>query len=1444
MDPLRLFGPATARWFTDTFAGPTRAQREAWPRIAAGEHTLVLAPTGSGKTLAAFLWALDRLTRLPAEAPEGVRVVYVSPLKALAHDIERNLRVPLAAIEATAELLGESLRPTGAMVRTGDTSSTDRRRQAKHPADILITTPESLYLLLGSAARENLRRVETVIVDEVHVLADRKRGVHLALSLERLAELAEADPQRIGLSATQRPLEEVARFLGGDRAVACIDAAEPPALDLRIEVPVPDMDAPAAHTDNDDAEARKSIWPAVYPRLLELILEHRATIVFCNSRLLSERLCHHLNDLAAGRGVEGPLVRAHHGSISRAQRVEVEEALKEGRLRGIVATSSLELGIDMGFVDLVLQVESPGSAARGLQRIGRAGHRVGEVSRGRVFPKYKGDLLECAVVSREMLAGRIERTRVPRRCLDVLAQQIVAYCSLEDHSVAEIERWARRCYSYADLSRELLVEVLELLAGRYPAHELAELRPRLVWDREADRLRSRRDARTISLVNGGTIPDRGLYPLHRGDGGPRIGELDEEMVHETRPGHVIVLGATSWRVREITNDRVVVEPAPGQPGRLPFWRGEGPGRSVELGRAVGAFTRGLAELPPGGVEPWLLAHTPLDRYAARNLAAYLAEEEALVGALPSDRTLIVERFRDELGDWRICILSPLGARVHAPWALALEHTLRSQLGDTLEGQVLWGDDGLLLRLPDMEALPPTEQLLPDPDEIEELVVSALAGSALFAGRFRDNAARALLLPRRRPGQRAPLWAQRKRASSLLAVAQRHPTFPILLETYREVLEEVFDVPALTELLRGVQRREVDVQDVETPFASPFARSLVFAFVHHGVYEGDMPAAERKAHALSLDLGLLRELLGEEALSDLLDEEVVEAVEGELQALAGGRRARGPDQVHDLLRRLGDLTLAELRERCEGPTDEWLAGLAHRVTWVDVAGERRAAAVEDASRLRDALGIELPEGLPAAWLDPVDAPLEGLLVRWARAHGPFTAGRLADRYGLPEAQARLLLEALEGRGQIVRAGGRGGTPRWCDPDVLHRIRRRTLARLRAEVEPVDGATLARFLAGWQGVDGRPRGRGQLRTALAQLEGLALPWSEWVGRILPARVPDFSLTQLDELGAAGELVWVGRGALGRTDGRVALYRRERAALLLAPPPEWDPPTARHAAVVEHLERRGASFTVELRRAAGEPSQEDLMDVLRDLVWTGRVTNDTLAPLSGLTAPRRAGRTDRRAVGGRWSLVSDLLGAPPPPTERAHALAELLLDRWGVVARASLADEEVEGGFAGLYPLLRALEEAGRVRRGWFVDGLSGAQFAAPGAVDRLRRSRGGAAGGPSVLAAVDPANPYGALLPWPAGVDGVQRAAGATVVLVAGVPALHLGRGAHRLTTLTDDETLLEAALPGLAQAASARRRRSLTLRTVNGEPARTSPLAPLLARSGFVRDYKGLTLRAT
>ncbi|MCB9729796.1 MAG: DEAD/DEAH box helicase [Deltaproteobacteria bacterium] len=1472
---MDAFGPATRAWFDATFVAPTPVQTQGWQRIAAGEHVLLIAPTGSGKTLAAFLWSIDALSRLPPDAPPGVRVLYVSPLKALVYDIERNLRAPLAGIERAARQGHAELRLPRVGVRTGDTTTKERRDLVRHPAEILVTTPESLYLLLGSAARETLRTVETVIVDEIHALAPTKRGAHLALSLERLSRLTEREPQRIGLSATVRPPELVARFLGGDRPVAVVDASARPALDLRIEVPVPDMTRPSDGVELPEelgaerggpiteAERRTSVWPAIQPRLLELISAHRTTIVFVNSRGLCERLAQRLNELAGE-----DLVGAHHGSISHSQRKNVEEALKAGTIRAIVATSSLELGIDMGAVDLVLLVESPGSVASGLQRIGRAGHGVGQVSKGRVFPKHRGDLLEATVVAGRMVEGAIEALRLPRNPLDVLSQHVVAMAALEPLPVADLEAMVHRAASFRDLTHELLAGVLDMLAGRYPSTDFADLRPRIVWDRDTDTLSGRKGSKALAAISGGTIPDRGLFGVHLGPEGPRVGELDEEMVHESLPGQTFMLGASTWRIEEITRDRVIVSPAPGQPGRLPFWHGEGPGRPVELGRAVGAFVRELGAMDEAAAEEHLQSDWRLDPLAARNLVRYLEEQREATGTLPTDRAITIERFRDELGDLRVCILSPFGARVHAPWALALEARLSVSAG--FDVQTLWTDDGIVLRFVEAEEGldergPDLDLLLPDADQVEALVVEQLGNSSLFAAQFRENASRALLLPRRHPGSRTPLWAQRLKSQRLLAVARAFPAFPIVLETYRACLQDVMDLPALVELLRAIARREVRVEQVETTSASPFSRSLVFAFVASTLYEGDAPLAERRAHALTLDRHMLRELLGHEELRELLDASVLDALEAELQLLADGYRARHADGLHDVLRRLGDLDVAELVARSDGDAEAWLAELvtARRAVGLRVGAEARFIAVEDTGLYRDALGCQPPPGVPLAFLDPVDAALPALLQRYARTHGPFVARDVARRYALRPAAVEAVLVALEASGQLMRGELRpGGTEReWCDPEVLRRARQRTLARLRREVAPVEAAVLARFLPAWHGIcDDARGGPERLLAAIAQLEGLPLSFRDLEQVMLPARVRDFQPRMLDELGALGQLVWVGHGALGPKDGRVALYRRERLGLLLDAPAPWEAPSPLHATLMAHLETRGACFFQELHLAAsreqGETREQDVLEALWDLVWAGLLTNDTFQPLRalggrGTASARRPGPRRAALAGGRWSLVRDQLGVAPGATERAHTRAVALLERHGVVTREVAASEPLVGGFASIYRVFRAMEEAGRIRRGYFVEGLGGAQFAWPGAVDRLRSARmeheaGTEAERGLLLAATDPACPFGVTVAWPQTVaEGgrPRRAAGARVVLVAGEPVAFLERGHKALTTFAALAApgRLDLLVEALRAAARHRRGRALRLETIDGQPARQAPLAEAFRASGFSADHKGLTL---
>jgi ATP-dependent Lhr-like helicase len=1513
---LEPFSPSTRAWFEATFAAPTPAQAQGWEAISRGEHTLILAPTGSGKTLAAFLWALDRLLFQPAPAEESrrCRVLYVSPLKALTYDVERNLRAPLAGVAIAAERDGTVTSALRVATRTGDTPAAERRDLIRHPPDILITTPESLYLMLTSSGRDALAHVEHVIVDEIHAVAGTKRGAHLALSLERLDRLVRgaarggAGPQRIGLSATQRPLDEIARFLGGRwrsdtgewqaRPVTVVDAGVRKVLDIEVIVAVDDMaelGRAIAHDEDlvmsgaaaGDPEVRASIWPSIHPRLLELIHAHTSTLIFVNSRRLAERLSARLNELEAARlgllppdavgtavsgaaiaaqagaarpvpGVE--LVRAHHGSIAREQRLEIEDQLKSGRLPALVATSSLELGIDMGAIDLVVQVEAPTSVASGLQRIGRAGHQVGEPSRGKIFPKFRGDLLVAAVTSARMQAGLIEETRVPRNPLDVLAQQIVAMVATEPLTVAEVAEVVGGAYPFVDCSADVLEGVLDMLSGRYPSDEFAELRPRLTWDRTAGELTVRAGARMIAVTSGGTIPDRGLYGVFTPEG-HRVGELDEEMVYESRAGETFVLGATTWRIEDITRDRVVVTPAPGLPGKMPFWHGDQIGRPYELGRAIGAFVR---EMDAGAWSDQRLGEEcGLDARAVSNLRAYLDDEAAATGGvLPTDRQIVVERFRDELGDWRVCVLSPFGARVHAPWALGIEARIRDRLG--FEVQCIWSDDGIVVRLPEADEAPPVDSVILDPSEVDDLVVAQVGSSAVFAARFRDNAARALLLPRRRPGSRTPLWQQRQRAADLLAVASQYGSFPILLETYRECLRDVFDLPALVSLMSAVRDRTVRVVGIDTRIPSPFASSLAFSYVANFMYEGDAPLAERRAQALTLDRQMLADLLGADELRDLIDPSALAGLEAELQHVDESRHARSLDGAHDLLLRLGDLSIAELAARCVGVAGAgWAEELVERrrALLVRVAGCERLIAVEDAGRYRDALGVSLPTGVPEALLAPVPDALASVVRRYARTHGPFVTAEPAARFGVGEARAEEALQRLCDDGTVLRGAFRpdGSEREWCDAEVLRLVRQRSLAALRREVEPTDQVTLARFLPAWHGIGSESGGLDRLYDVVTQLQGFAVPASVLERDVLAARIRNYSPRLLDELCAAGEVVWVGAGPLGRDDGKVMLLPRDRASVLLGP--SWAsgdagspdrPADGEHERLRSVLGERGACFFRELAGADDEAT----LDALWDLVWAGEVTNDSFAParaLAGRGRRRAASRSGRprmaslTALGppraqGRWSLAARDLGAaqwaaaPDFMTRSAHARASALLERHGVLTREAVRAEGVKGGFAAVYPVLRAMEEAGRIRRGYFVTGLGGAQFALPGAVDRLRSHRDPLTPPRCsrcvVLAATDPANPYGAALAWPE--RGAQRAAGAYVVLVDGLASLYLERGGRSLVAMRELDGSWEAdavsALVGLQQ--DGRLSRLVLDRFAEG-------LGPVLREAGFVPTPKGL-----
>ncbi|MBF6457263.1 ATP-dependent helicase [Nocardia cyriacigeorgica] len=1640
------FSPATQEWFDGAFPAPTDAQLGAWRAIAAGEHTLVIAPTGSGKTLSAFLWAIDRLASGEKSEEPGTTVLYVSPLKALAVDVERNLRAPLVGITQTAKRLGLDPPHISVGVRSGDTSASERRSMQRTPPDILITTPESLFLMLTSAARETLRTVRTVIVDEVHAIAGSKRGSHLALSLARLDLLTERPVQRIGLSATVRPPEEVGRFLVGSAPLTIVSPPAPKTFDLSVRVPVADM------TEPGESDQPGSIWPHVDEAIVDLVLAHRSSIVFANSRRLAERLTARLNETFAERagdpvetehappaqlgastevvhGAAPLLARAHHGSVSKEQRALIEDDLKSGRLRCVVATSSLELGIDMGAVDLVVQVEAPPSVASGLQRIGRAGHQVGEISRGVLFPKHRTDVIHCAVAAQRMTTGQIEAIQIPAHPLDILAQQTVAVCALEP---VDVDAWfevVRGTGSYATLPRSAYESVLDLLSGRYPSDEFAELRPRVVWDRDAGTLTGRPGAQRLAVTSGGAIPDRGMFAVYMvGEKASRVGELDEEMVYESRVGDVFALGATSWRIEEITFDRVLVTPAFGLPGRLPFWHGDGLGRPAELGAALGEFIRRAGQVaeraqPDGSsrrprseladqdgvpspdgtagagsrgatgsrtraAAPTAPAHdglaelvgaAGLDENAASNLLALLDDQRAATGRLPTDRMLIVERFRDELGDWRLVLHSPYGLPVHAPWALAVGARLRERFG--VDAAPNASDDGIVVRLPDTTDDPPGAELFVfEPDEIDDIVTEQVGGSALFASRFRECSARALLLPRRDPGKRAPLWQQRQRSAQLLDVARKFPDFPILLETVRECLRDVYDLPALSELLGRVARRQVRLIEVETATPSPFANALLFDYIGQFMYDGDSPLAERRAAALSLDSSLLAELLGRVELRELLDASVIEQTERELQRLTPERLARDAEGLADLLRLLGPLTAAEAAERCREDPAPWFAELvqARRALEVSFAGRTWWAPVEDAARLRDALGVPLPIGTPAAFIEPVADPLGDLVARYARTHGPFGVDAVAARFGLGTAVAAGALHRLAAEKRVVEGEFTPAATgsEWCDAQVLRRLRRRSLAAARHEVEPVSTATFGRFLPAWQHLGtGELRGIDGVAAVVEQLAGVPIPASALESLVLPARVRDYSPAMLDELMATGEVRWSGHGAINAKDGWIALHLADQAPVTLPPAddieltethlrlltalgaqlPAWSPgsptpsttlvdldapdispdPTAvqqgsppddisdgsgtvevgapasgRAAATADNadgpgapaptngaisegagsprpaeqsalmrvppqLHGGGAYFFRQLSDATGLLDDAAVADALWELVWAGLVSGDTFAPvrarLAGSTRTPTAHRSPRRTprgraylprqamptrsgpptVAGRWSLLPDRL---TDNTIRAHATADLLLERYGVLTRGSVQSEGVAGGFALMYRVLTEFEDRGRCRRGYFIDSLGGAQFSTTDVVDRLRSFDGdrgrGSANGPDgaalALAACDPANPYGAALPWPKG-DGESghrpgRKAGALVVLVGGELVLYLERGGKTLLTFTEDPTARQRATRALAALVHERRVDSLVIDRVDGESVHGNTFAAFLTDAGFAATPRGLRLR--
>jgi ATP-dependent Lhr-like helicase len=1557
---LALFHPITAAWFRAVFDGPTAPQREGWPAIARGESTLILAPTGTGKTLTAFLWCLDKLMmQTAANASKGCRVVYISPLKALAADVERNLRSPLQGIANMAEREGIPFRMPEISVRTGDTSPKERARFRRHPGDILITTPESLYLLLTSEAGESLRSVETVILDEIHALVPTKRGAHMALSIERLEALTGRAIQRIGLSATQRPLEEVARFLGGAttkadavksgpdeglianvegeisevlmevaqdpaapsdaagpiyRPVTIVNAGARKLLELRVEVPVEDMAKLGEIEEIPSGPAsqgpkRTSIWQSIHPRLLEIIRERTSTLIFVNARRVAERLAGALNDLAGE-----PIARAHHGSLAAAQRTEIEELLKAGKIKALVATSSLELGIDMGAIDLVIQIEAPPSVASGMQRIGRAGHHVGAPSNGIIFPKYRADLIACAAVTRAMHEGHVESTRFLRNPLDILAQQVVAIIahppldalnaalrskakSEEEESpgisYAALYALVRSAAPFASLSQNVFDGVLDMLAGRYPSDEFAELRPRITWDRTRNWITPRAGVKRIAILNGGTIPDRGLYGVFlSGERSKpiRVGELDEEMVFESRTGDTFILGASTWRIDEITHDRVLVSPAPGDPGKMPFWHGDRAGRPLEFGRRIGALVRELREMPRSVVITQLVSQHDLEPRAAENVLRYLADQEIATVTVPDDRNIVIERVRDELGDWRVCVLTPFGSRIHAPWAMAA--TAKTRASTSMEVETMWSEDGFVLRFPEADEAPSIEPLLLEPEEAAELVLRQLGSTALFAAKFRESASRALLLPRRRADGRTPLWQQRKRAYDLLSVASRYVSFPILLEAYRECLRDVFDMPALMETLRAIGNRSLRVHTVDSRTPSPFASALLFSYVANYIYDGDAPLAERRAQALSIDQDQLRELMGDADLRELLDLNAIEETEEQLQCLADTYKAKNMDGVHDILLRLGDLTRAELARRCvtEEVTDSITRLIrARRVLEVTVANQKRFIAVEDAGRYRDALGVPLPPGLPSAFLNTVPEALFDLIRRYARTHGPFTTEEATARFDLAPALVEATLNRLVGTGRIVEGGFRpGGIHReWCDNEVLRTIRRKSLARLRKEVEPVEQRTLARLITRWQGVIQPRRGLDALLDVIENLQGAPLPASILETEILPARILNYKPSDLDTLIAAGEVVWAGFDPIGERDGRIGLYLAEKLPQLWPIGQETGSreqgtesylgAAEKETSVVTYLQGHGASFFADIHDALGGGYPGETLDAIWNLVWRGQLRNDGLAALraycdrpstSSARKPKRthnqplAGFRSRRTTPptaqGRWALQSVAFDLGRSATNWSHAIAHQLLTRYGVVLRETAHAENLPGGFSAIYDVMKALEESGKVRRGYFAADLGATQFAMPAAVDLLRSLRTEPdPNKPEIvqLAATDPANPYGSLLRWPAAPDAsssLTRSVGARVILLNGALIAYLRRGNPNLQVFLPEEEpqrsqsarALAEFLVGHVQLDSTDRgeRVGMLIASINGIPVAEHPMARILLDAGFQAAPMGFNVR--
>ncbi|SFE57699.1 ATP dependent helicase, Lhr family [Phytobacter palmae] len=1548
-----IFSPATRDWFARAFRHPTPVQAQTWTATNAGENVLAIAPTGSGKTLAAFLYALDQLFRegdTPSadgdERKKTTRILYISPIKALGTDIQRNLQIPLQGISEQRKKHGAPEVVIRVAMRTGDTSTQERATLVRNPPDILITTPESLYLMLTSRARETLRGVETVIVDEVHAVAGNKRGAHLALSLERLDALLARPAQRIGLSATVRSPGDVARFLGGSRPVTVVN---PPALrhpDIRIVVPVANLDDVLSSSDGtgeiSHAGREGSIWPHIEAGILDQVLSHKSTIVFTNSRGLAEKLTARLNELYAARMTETGdmqtdaahyvsssgatsnrtqpgtvfIARSHHGSVSKEQRAVTEQALKSGELRCVVATSSLELGIDMGAVDLVIQVASPLSVASGLQRIGRAGHQVGGISKALFYPRTRRELIDSTVVVDCMLTGKLETLTPPRNPLDVLAQQTVAAVSMDALNVDDWYATVQRAAPWKALPREVFDATLDMLAGRYPSGDFSVFRPRIIWQRESGQLTARPGAQLLAVTSGGTIPDRGMFSvlLPEGEeqtGARRVGELDEEMVYESRVNDIITLGATSWRIQQITHDQVIVTPAPGRSARLPFWRGEGSGRPAELGELIGDFMHALADNAFfASPDTLALPGVSHDENALANLKGLIEEQRNATGIIPGSRHLVLERCRDEMGDWRIILHSPYGRRVHEPWALAVAGRLHALWG--ADASIVASDDGIVARLPDTEGkIPDAAVFLFEPEKLSRLVRDAVSNSALFAARFRECAARALLMPGRTPGRRSPLWQQRLRAGQLLEIARGYADFPILLETVRECLQDVYDLPALDRLMRRLNTGEVQISGVTTATPSPFAASLLFGYVAEFMYESDAPLAERRASVLSLDSELLGNLLGQADPGELLDPGVIRQIEEELQRLAPDRKARGKEGLYDLLRELGPMTpddLAARHRESQEAVNAWLDELLaeRRAFWLTTGESQRIACMDDAARLRDALGVRLPADLSAVYLNPVAAPLADLFVRYVQTHTLFTVQQIAHAFGLGVAVAQEALEKLREQGKVMRL--RAGQPAqvaqphapsssdWVGEEIFRRLRIRSLQAAREATRPVPATAFTRLLLERQGLlagsDGSPafhtdlaggvfEGIEGVLRVIEQLAGLGLPATLWESQILPARVRDYAPEMLDELLSTGEVIWSGQKKLGDDDGLVALHIQEYAAeTLIVPQADSAALSPLQQAILALLANGGAWFAhqlsalIESRHVAGDETVTLTADALHEalwgLVWQGYITTDIWSPLRALS---RAGSSSRPSsqrrvrsrrghptlapratltthmslstptLAGRWSLLhAEKLN----DTHWLLAQADNMLDRYGIVSRRAVMMENLPGGFPAMQTVYRNMEDAGRILRGRFVEGMGGTQFAERLTIDRLRELSTvlpeKTVFTPVALSASDPANPFGTQLPWPAHSSSLvpTRRNGALLVIAGGILRLYLAQGGKKMIVWMDhDEAIAGQVFRALAVALRREPRLHFTLEEINDTPVRQMPLFSLLREVGFSSSPRGL-----